>query len=221
MRTMGTHRYDPTVVANSINGKITAPDSVDDENPTKDDYSIEDFKNTNYELEVEYTVEELENLKLLLETQQTNSFGRSANYTSLLSQLRGGGSSSDDTKDGGGSSSTNIAKESDKIKSKIDEINSAIKDLADNDIVDMKMVNQLISQKIALQKEYKKALEKELVMLSASTDEIWSQVKKEGNDKYIEYNDETGGYQYTDAYYEDFFKNGIPIDSDQIQKVQE
>ena len=221
MRTMGTHRYDSTVVANSINGKITAPDSVDDENPTKDDYSIEDFKDTDYESKVEYTVEELENLKLLLETQQTNSFGRGAYYTSLLSQVRGGGSSSDDTKDGGGSGSTNIVKESDKIKAKIDEIDSAIKELTDNDIVDMRMVNQLISQKIALQKEYKKALEKELIMLSASTDEIWSQVKKEGNDKYIEYSDETGGYQYTDAYYDDFFKNGIPIDSEQMQKVQE
>jgi hypothetical protein len=38
----------------------------------------------------------------------------------------------------------------------------------------MQLVNQLIDQKIALQREYKRALEQELGLLSASTSEIWS-----------------------------------------------
>ena len=122
---------------------------------------------------------------------------------------------------GGGGDKSDFEKESDRIKSKMDELDSAIEDLADNDIVDMQMVNQLIQQKIALQKDYKKALERELEIISATTDDIWKDVKKAGNDKYIEYDDETGSYRYTDAYYEDFFKDGVSINSEQMQKVQD
>lgn len=132
-----------------------------------------------------------------------------------------GDNTTGDGSGGGSGDKLDFEKESDRIKAKIDELDSAIEDLADNDIVDMRMVNELINQKIALQKQYKKALEQELGLLSKSTDEIWSQVKKAGNDKYIQYDEETGMYGYTDAYYAEFYEDGLPIDSEQMQKIQE
>jgi TRAP-type C4-dicarboxylate transport system substrate-binding protein len=80
----------------------------------------------------------------------------------------------------------------------------------------MRKINELIDQKTALQKKYKEALQKELDMMEDAIPELWSKVKKSGNDKYIKYNDDTQTYEYTEAFYSDFFKNGVPIESEQF-----
>jgi hypothetical protein len=185
--------------------------------PDKSNYSSDTLEtniaNGKYTVGTTVSIEEAEALVDYFEGLLTNSDNYLTELQSLYAWSLGGGKTKDKE---GGEKDTSIDKLSDKIKSKIDEIDSAIKDLADNDIIDMRMINDLISQKIALQKEYKYALEQELSLLSQSTDEIWRQVKASGNDKYIQYSEESGLYGYTDAYYKDFYKNGLAVDSEKM-----
>jgi prefoldin subunit 5 len=111
---------------------------------------------------IEDTIEGLDQQEYDL-TVLESEYNKAFNNLGKLGGKNGGGS--------GGSGSGNgkeYEQESDRIKKKIDEIDSAIKDLADNDIADMAKINELIEQKIAFQKKYKKALEDELQMLDSA-----------------------------------------------------
>lgn len=229
MQTIGTSGYKAGAITGTYSfetakGKIETVDvtpTVNKEVYTADEIEGWITEDTNLSNNQTERKEQLEATKEYLSDLLDNSYERSGTYASTLAGMLGGGDNYGNGLDSGSGKNTELEKESDRIKAKIDELDSAIENLADNDIVDMQMINQLIEQKIALQKEYKKALERELEIISATTDEIWNDVKKAGNDKYIKYNEETGSYGYTDAYYEDFFKDGVSIDSEQMQKVQE
>jgi hypothetical protein len=50
---------------------------------------------------------------------------------------------------------------------------------------------------------------------------LWSEVENAGNDKYIEYDEEAKAYVYTEAFKQEFFENGIPLESEQMAEIQD
>jgi hypothetical protein len=92
--------------------------------------------------------------------------------------------------------------------------------MLDNDIVDMREVNKLSKKKIALQKQYREELEKELVRYDEERARTEGEVSSKGYDKYIKYDEETDYYEFTDAY-DKLFKDGVAIDPEQVKSIQE
>lgn len=116
---------------------------------------------------------------------------------------------------------TALQKELNELKEKEAEIDSAIKDLTDNEVVDMARVNDLLEQKLAVQKKYLAKLREEAGVRAENENARLSELNKKGYGKYVQKNEETGLYELTERFYNEMYVNGKAKDAEKANEVLE
>ena len=164
-----------------------------------------------------------------------DSYDRAGSYATTLSGMLGGGNDyGTDSGSGSGSGGKDKDKEADNIekltalqqelndlKQQEQEIDNAINDLMDDEIIDMARMNRLLEQKIATQQLYLAKLGEEKKVREELAASKLNEIKKKGYDKYIDYDEESQLYELNEEFYNKLFTDGVATDNEKVEEITE
>jgi hypothetical protein len=91
----------------------------------------------------------------------------------------------------------------------------------DDKVINMTRVNQLLQDKVAVQKDYINKLKEEQKYREELETQKLNEVKNKGYGSYVEYDEDTQLYELTEEFYSKMFNDGVAVDPEKTQEVMD